>query len=178
MIIPALGFTDCVPFARALDQIRYSKPVLTTPLCTFIPRGAYASGDLPGWTYGIAQTLVNLPGPQSKVYLKKGIQYGTSVANMVSAFGELAWEELLATVKIMNAIPFARLSPATVSAGFKVFRGPLVLAAPEVACGKAYPGRAGGLRQPDAVLHVRRQRQVEGRLRLAETARTEVAATA
>jgi branched-chain amino acid transport system substrate-binding protein len=141
MIVPALGFTDCVPFARALDQIRYSKPVLTTPLCTFIPRGAYASGDLPGWTYGIAQTLVNLPGPQSKLYLKKGIQYGTSVANMVNAFGELAWEELLATVKIMNAIPFAKLSPATVTAGFKAFRGPLVLAAPEVACGKAYPGQ-------------------------------------
>ena len=38
MIIPALGFTDCVPFARALAQIRYSKPVLSTPLCTFIPK--------------------------------------------------------------------------------------------------------------------------------------------
>ena len=61
MIIPALGFTDCVPFARALEQIRYSKPVLGTPLCTFPPRSAYASGDLPSWTFGIAQTLVNLP---------------------------------------------------------------------------------------------------------------------
>jgi branched-chain amino acid transport system substrate-binding protein len=141
MIVPAIGFTDCVPFARALDQIRYAKPVLTTPLCTFIPRGAYASGDLPQWTFGIAQTLVNLPGPQSKLYLKKGLQYGTTVANMVNAFAELAWEEILATVKIMNAIPLAKLSPATVSAGFKAFRGPLVLAAPEVACGKAYPGQ-------------------------------------
>jgi hypothetical protein len=28
-----------------------------------------------------------------------------------------------------------------VTAGFKAFRGPLVLAAPEVACGKAYPGQ-------------------------------------
>ena len=82
-----------------------------------------------------------MPGPQSKLYLKKGLQYGTTVANMVNVFAEIAWEELLATMKIMNAIPFARLTPATVTAGFKAFRGPLVLAAPEIACGKAYPGQ-------------------------------------
>jgi branched-chain amino acid transport system substrate-binding protein len=140
MIIPALGFTDCVPFARALDQIRYSKPVLSTPLCTFIPKGAYAGGDLPTWTYGIAQTLVNLRSPQSSLYLKKGLQYGATVADMVNVFAELAWEELLATVKIMNKIPFNKISSATIGAGFKNFKGPLILAAPDIACGKASPG--------------------------------------
>ena len=140
MIIPALGFTDCVPFARALDQIRYSKPVLSTPLCLFIPRVAYASGDLPLWTYGIAQTLVNLSGPQSKLYLKKGLQHGTTVANMLNVFAEIAWEELLATVKVMNTIPFSKLSPATVNAALKAFKGPLVLAAPEIGCGKVSAG--------------------------------------
>jgi branched-chain amino acid transport system substrate-binding protein len=140
MIIPALGFTDCVPFARALDQIRYSKPVLSTPLCLFIPRAAYASGDLPSWTYGIAQTLVNVPGPQAKLYLKKGLQYGTTVANMLNVFAEISWEELLATVKVMNRIPFSKLTPARVSAGFKNFKGPLVLAAPEINCGKVSAG--------------------------------------
>jgi branched-chain amino acid transport system substrate-binding protein len=139
MIIPALGFTECVPFARALDQIRYAKPVLSTPLCTAIPRAAYAGGDLPKWTYGIAQTLVNLPGPQSKLFLRKGLQYGTTVNDMLWVFSEIAWEELLATVKIMNRIPYAQLTPARISAGFKAFRGPLVLAAPEVACGKVSP---------------------------------------
>ena len=140
MIIPALGFTDCVPFARALDQIHYSKPVLSTPLCTFIPPQAYASGDLPHWTYGIAQTLVNLRSPQSTLYLKKGLQYGTTVPNMLWVFAEGAWEELLATVKIANQIPLAKLSPVTMAAGFKAFRGPLVMGAPEVACGKVSPG--------------------------------------
>jgi branched-chain amino acid transport system substrate-binding protein len=140
MIIPALGFTDCVPFARALDQIHYSKPVLSTPLCTFIPKGAYAGGDLPKWTFGIAQTLVNLRSPQSTLYLKKGLQYGTTVADMVNVFAEIAWEELLATVKIANTIPFNKLSSATISAGFKTFKGPLILAAPDIACGKASPG--------------------------------------
>jgi branched-chain amino acid transport system substrate-binding protein len=140
MIIPALGFTDCVPFARALDQIHYSKPVLTTPLCTFIPKAAYAGGDLPKWTYGIAQTLVNLRSPQSTLYLKKGLQYGTTVGPMLNVFAEIAWEELLATVKVMNTIPFNKLSSATISAGFKSFKGPLILAAPDIACGKAFPG--------------------------------------
>ena len=32
---------------------------------------------------------------------------------MLWVFSEGAWEELLATVKIMNAIPYAKLTPAT-----------------------------------------------------------------
>ena len=140
MIVAALGFTTCVPFARAIDQISYSKPILSTPICTFIPRAAYAGGDIPKWTYGIAQTLVNLPGPQSKLYLKKGLQYGTNVNDMLWVFSEGAWEELLATVRLMNQIPYAKLTPARLIAEFKAFRGPLVLGPPDVACGKVSPG--------------------------------------
>jgi branched-chain amino acid transport system substrate-binding protein len=140
MIVAALGFTTCVPFARAIDQINYSKPVLSTPICTFLPRAAYADGDIPQWTYGIAQTLVNLPGPQSKLYLKKGIQYGATVNDLLWVFAEGAWEQLLATVKIMNAMPYSRISPATITAGFKAFRGPLVLGPPQIACGKVSAG--------------------------------------
>ena len=140
MIVAALGFTTCVPFARAIGQINYRKPILSTPICTFIPRAAYAGGDIPQWTYGIAQTLVNLPGPQSKLYLKKGLQYGTNVNDMLWVFSEGAWEELLATVRLMNQIPYARLTPARLIAQFKAFRGPLVLGPPDVACGKVSPG--------------------------------------
>src|SRR5262245_38618954 len=140
MIIPALGFTDCVPFARALDQIHYSKPVVSTPLCTFIPKAAYAGGDLPKWTFGIAQTLVNLPGPQSKLYLKKGIQYGAAAKDMTNVFAEISWEELLVTVKLLNQIPFARINSATIGAAFKRFPGPVALGAPFIACGKASKG--------------------------------------
>jgi branched-chain amino acid transport system substrate-binding protein len=140
MIVAALGFTTCVPFARAIDQIHYTKPVLSTPICTFLPKAAYAGGDIPKWTYGIAQTLVNLPGPQSKLYLKKGIQYGATVGDLLWVFAEGAWEQTLATVKIMNAIPFNKLTPAAIIAGFKAFRGPTVLGPPEIACGKVSPG--------------------------------------
>jgi branched-chain amino acid transport system substrate-binding protein len=101
---------------------------------------AYANGDLPKWTYGIAQTLVNLPGPQSRLYLKAGLQYGTTVHDMLWVFAEGAWEEILATVKIANQIPFAKINRTSLIAGFKAFRGPLILGAPEVACGKVQPG--------------------------------------
>ncbi len=110
MIVAALGFPTCTPFARAIDQIHYTKPILSLPICTFIPRAAYASGDIPQWTYGLVQTLVNLPGPQSKLYLKKGLQYGTNVPDMLWVFSEGVWETLLSTVKIMNTIP-SRSSP-------------------------------------------------------------------
>jgi branched-chain amino acid transport system substrate-binding protein len=136
MIVAALGFPTCTPFARAIAQINYTKPILSTPICTFIPRAAYAGGDIPQWTYGLVQTLVNLPGPQSKLYLKKGLQYGTNVQDMLWVFSAGAWETLLATVKIMNTIPYAQLTPARISAGFKAFRGPLVLGPPNVACGR------------------------------------------
>ena len=66
---------------------------MSTPICTFIPKGAYAGGDLPKWIYGIVQTLVNKPGPQSKLYLKKGLQYGTTVPDMLWVFSEGAWED-------------------------------------------------------------------------------------
>jgi branched-chain amino acid transport system substrate-binding protein len=141
MIVPALGFTDCVPFARALDQIHYTKPVLSTPLCTFIPATAYASGDLPQWVYGIAQTNVHYgPEPQAKLYLKEGLKNGATVADMVNVFAEIAWEELLVATKVMNQIPFNKLSSATIAAAVKKFPGPVPLAAPEIACGKVSKG--------------------------------------
>jgi branched-chain amino acid transport system substrate-binding protein len=141
MIVPALGFTDCVPFARALDQIHYSKPVLSTPLCTFIPAQAYAGGDLPQWVYGIAQTNVHYgPDKQAKLYLQKGLKYGAKTADMVNVFAEIAWEELLVTVKVMNSIPFNQLSPVTINAALQKFPGPVPLAAPDIACGKVSKG--------------------------------------
>ncbi len=174
MIVAALGFTTCVPFARALDQIRYSKPVMSTPICTFIPRAAYASGDLPKWTYGLVQTLVNMPGPQSKLYLKKGLQYGTNVPDMLWVFSEGAWETLLATVKIMNRIPYAQLTPARIGAGFKTFRGPLILGPPNVACGRVSAAEPAACGNQTQLLQLHGQWQVEGRRDLAEAARSEL----
>jgi branched-chain amino acid transport system substrate-binding protein len=40
---------------------------------------------------------------------------------------------------VLNQIPYARLSPVTISAQMKKFTGPLVMAAPTIACGKVDP---------------------------------------
>lgn len=141
MIVPALGFTDCVPFARALDQIHYTKPVLSTPLCTFLPAQAYAGGDLPQWIYGIAQTNVHYgPDKQAKLFLKEGIKNGAKAADMVNVFAEIAWEELLVATKVMNSIPMSQLNSASISKALKAFPGPVPLAAPDIACGKVSKG--------------------------------------
>ena len=152
----------------------YTKPILSTPICTFIPQAAYASGDIPKWTYGLVQTLVNKPGPQSKLYLKKGLQYGTTVPNMLWVFSEGAWETLLATVKIMNQIPYSKLTPARISAGFKAFRGPTILGPPNIACGKVSKAEPAACGNQTNFYNYMRQGQVEARRGLAEAARSEV----
>ena len=174
MIVAALGFPTCTPFARAIDQIDYTKPILSTPICTFIPPVAYASGDIPKWTYGLVQTLVNQPGPQSKLYLKKGLQYGTNVRDMLWVFSEGAWETLLATVKIMNAIPYSKLTPARISRGFQGLPRPDHPRPAECRLRQGVEGRAFCMRQPDELLQLHGQRQVEDRRDLAEAARSEV----
>ena len=174
MIVAALGFPTCTPFARAIDQIHYTKPILSTPICTFIPQVAYASGDIPKWTYGLVQTLVNLPGPQSKLYLKKGLQYGTNVPDMLWVFSEGAWETLLATVKIMNAIPYSKLTPATISARVQGLPRPDHPGPAEYRLRQGVEGRACCMRQPDQLLQLHGQGQVEDRRDLAEAAGSEV----
>ena len=131
------------------------------------PRRVYAGGDLPKWTFGIAQTLVNLRSPQSTLYLKKGLQYGTKVGTMLKVFAELAWEDDAGDREDHEHDPVQRISSATISAGFKNFKGPLILAAPRHRLRQGIAGRAGRLRKRDAVLQLPRPGEVESRLGLA-----------
>ena len=175
MIVASLGFTDCVPFARALEQIHYSKPVLTPPLCTFLPGVAYASGDLPKWTYGIAQVNVHYgPDKEAKLYLKKGTQYGANAQDMTNVFAEIAWEELLVTAKIMNAIPFNKITSTTIARGLQGVpgAGPAGSAGHRVRQGGSEG--AGRLRQRDPVLQLPRQGHLEARVDLAQAAGSQV----
>ena len=133
MIVAALGFPTCVPFARALDQIRYSKPVMSTPICTFIPepRTRRRSAEV---VYGIVQTLVNKPGPQSSLYLKKGLQYGTTVPDMLWVFSE-APGDAARDREDHECDPVPKLTPRESAPGSRP-SGPTILGPPNVACGK------------------------------------------
>ena len=104
-----------------------------------------------------------------KAYLQKGLKYGAPWRTCESVFAQIAWEEMLAAVKVMNSIPFNKITAATIAAGFKKFPGPLVMGRRRSRVGRS-TGRAGGLRKPDEVLRLSRQGEVEAGLRLVEAA--------
>ena len=141
MIVPALGFTDCVPFARALDQIHYTKPVLSTPLCTFIPGVAYAGGDLPAVDLRDRADERPLRSRQGGQALPQG---GHQVRREGGGHDERLRGDRLGRAprdgQGDELDPVNKLSAATISAGLKKFPGPVPLAAPNIACGKVSPG--------------------------------------
>jgi len=56
---------------------------------------------------------------------------------------------MLTLAKWMNTIGYAKLSPTTIAAQAKSFRGPLLFGPPEVVCGK-YPSAPGVCADGDA----------------------------
>jgi branched-chain amino acid transport system substrate-binding protein len=142
LVVASCNFGDCALLAKGLAAIGSTKPVLTPPLVTFIPPAAFPGGDFPKWDVGIAQSfLFDQSDPQIIAFTKKATQYGVSSADVRDVFGQLSWTTLLAIAKIMNQIPYNKITSATITAGFKNFRGPLVMASPHVACGKIDPSQ-------------------------------------
>jgi branched-chain amino acid transport system substrate-binding protein len=142
LIVASCNFGDCALLAKGLDQIHSTKPVLTPPLVTFIPPAAFPGGEYPKWDVGIAQSfLFDQSDPEIVAFTRKGNQYGLSKTDQRDVFAQLSWTTLLAAVKVMNRIPYNKLTSAAINQGFKTFRGPLVMGAPEVACGKVDPSQ-------------------------------------
>jgi len=140
LIVASCNFSDCALLAKGLQQIGSKKPVLTPPLVTFIPPSQFPGGDYPNWDVGVAQAFILDPSdPEIVAFAKKGNQYGLSKADQKDAFAQLSWTTVLAVAKIMNTIPFAKLTSAAINNGMKSFKGPLVMASPHVACGKIDP---------------------------------------
>jgi branched-chain amino acid transport system substrate-binding protein len=137
IIVASCGFVDCPQFAKALAQIGSTKPVVTPPLITFLPPQAFPGGDYPKWDVGVAQSFTKDPSDaQIKLYLKKAAQYGAAAADVQSVFAELAWTQMLAAVRVLNTIPYNKINAATIAAAMKKFKGPLVMGAPTISCGK------------------------------------------
>ncbi len=144
LINASCNFGDCALLAKGLAAIGSKKPVLTPPLAIFIPPAAYPGGDFPKWDVGIAQSfLFDTKDPQIALFKSKAKQYGVSDADLTDVFGQLAWSTLLEVVKVMNTVPYKTLTgpkgSAAIAAGMRAFRGPLIMGAPVVACGKIDP---------------------------------------
>jgi branched-chain amino acid transport system substrate-binding protein len=136
VVVASCNFGDCALLAKGLAAIGSKKPVVTPPLAIFIPFPAYPGGDFPHWDVGVAQSFLFDPSdPEIKLFTKKAAQYGLSAADQKDVFAELSWTTMLAITKIMNTIPYAKLNSAAITAGFRSFRGPLVMGAPDVGCG-------------------------------------------
>jgi branched-chain amino acid transport system substrate-binding protein len=140
LINASCNFGDCALLAKGLAAIGSNKPVLTPPLAIFIPPVAYPGGHFPRWDVGIAQSFYFDPSdPQIKLFKKKASQYGVPAANQAEVFGQLAWSTLIEMAKVLNAIPYAKLTgaqgSAAITAGIKAFKGPLIMGAPVVGCG-------------------------------------------
>jgi branched-chain amino acid transport system substrate-binding protein len=137
VVVPMTDAAGCVNLAKALKQIGSSKPVVSNPLC-LSPQVAQGLGDLPvGWVFGIAQILPSDPtAPDAKMYQTTSTKYGLKKADTGNPFAALGWDEILISAKLMNSVGADKISPDTMSAALKGFKGPLIMGAPTVQCGK------------------------------------------
>ncbi|MGH9210522.1 MAG: ABC transporter substrate-binding protein [Acidimicrobiales bacterium] len=136
VVVPMTDAAGCSNLANALEQIGAAQPVVSNPLCLAPPVAEALGGDLPQWTYGIAQSL---PGDQraedSAAYLETSAQYGLSPEDSGSPFAALSWAEILTVTRFMNAAGADSITPESMAEQAQAFEGPLIMGAPSVDCG-------------------------------------------
>lgn len=136
MVIPYSDASGCVNQAKALKQlgITDSKKIVSAPLCLNPDVAAGLGGDFPLWTYSIASSLYGDPTDKSMaVYMKLADQYKIKAAPdpwVIVSFGVV-----MSTAKILNQVGPDASSDEILKAA-RDFKGPVVLGAPELQCGK------------------------------------------
>jgi branched-chain amino acid transport system substrate-binding protein len=137
MVVPIGQGQGCVGIAKALKQLGVTKPIVATPVCLSGDVAQGLGGDLPSWTYGIAQTLPSdASAADGKAYLEASATTGLAATDAHQVFAGLAWSEILTYAKVFTAIGADKVSPQTVTAALQQFTGPVIMGAPEVKCGK------------------------------------------
>jgi branched-chain amino acid transport system substrate-binding protein len=137
VIVPLSIGAGCVGIAKALKQLGVRKPVVSTPICLTPDVAQGLGGDLPAWTYGIAQTLPNDPtAADSKAFLAASAQVGLGADDAGRVFAPVAWTTILTYAKMFNTIGADKVSATTVPPALQAFHGPVIMGAPEVTCGK------------------------------------------
>jgi branched-chain amino acid transport system substrate-binding protein len=137
VIVPISIGAGCVGIAKALKQLGVRKPVVSTPICLTPDVAQGLGGDLPAWTYGIAQTLPNdATAADSKAFLEASAQVGLGADDAGRVFAPVAWTTILTYAKMFNSIGADKVSATTVPPALQAFHGPVIMGAPEVTCGK------------------------------------------
>ena len=137
MVIPYSDTAGCVNLAKSLKTLGITDPkkIVSAPLCL---NGQVISGlgDWPHWTYAIASSLFGDPtDPGMPPYMAVAKKYSTP-ANAPDPWNIVNFGQMLTTIKIMNEVGYASLSPSAILAKAKAFTGPQALGAPSLACGK------------------------------------------
>ena len=137
MVIPYSDTAGCVNLAKSLKTLGITDPkkIVSAPLCL---NGQVISGlgDWPHWTYAIASSLFGDPtDPGMPPYEAVAKKYSTP-ANAPDPWNIVNFGQMLTTIKIMNEVGYANLSPSAILAKAKAFTGPQALGAPSLACGK------------------------------------------
>lgn len=137
MIVPISAGQGCVGVAKALKQLGSTKPVVSTPVCLSPDVAQGLGGDLPEWTYGVAQTLpADSKAPDVQAYLKASASAGLKEEDQGKVWAATSWSTVLAYAKVMNEVGGDKVTPETVGAQLAKFQGPVVMGAPKVECGK------------------------------------------
>jgi branched-chain amino acid transport system substrate-binding protein len=137
LVIPYTDAAGCVNLAKSLQTLGINDPkkILSAPLC-LNGQVIKGFGDFPHWTYSIASSLFGDPtDPGMPAYEAAAKKYSTP-ANAPDPWNIVDFGQLLTTIKIMNEVGYAGLSPSAILAKAKAFTGPQALGAPALACGK------------------------------------------
>jgi branched-chain amino acid transport system substrate-binding protein len=144
LVIPYSDSSGCVNLAKGLKQlgITDTKKILSAPLCLNGQVAAGLGGDFPIWTYAIASSLFGDPtDPGMPAYMKVMGKYGTP-AVAPDPWTIVTFGQVLTTARFLNEIGYGKITPQSVLAKAKAFKGPVALGAPALQCGK-YPSAPG-----------------------------------
>ena len=110
---------------------------MTAPLC-LNSQVIDALGDWPLWTYAIASSLYGDPTDKGMPAYQAVIKRYKAEKNAPDPWHIVAFGQLLTTVRFLNEADAGKagITPKTVLARAKAFKGPLALGSPKLQCGK------------------------------------------
>jgi branched-chain amino acid transport system substrate-binding protein len=139
LVIPYSDAAGCVNLSKSLTTLGITDPkrIVSAPLCLngLVTAGL---GDFPHWTYSIASSFFGDPtDPGMPAYEAVAKKYSTP-ANEADPWNIIDFGQMLTTIKVLNEVGYANLSPSAILTKAKAFTGPQALGAPSLDCEK-YP---------------------------------------
>ena len=137
LVIPYSDAAGCVNLAKSLTTLGITDPkkILSAPLC-LNGQVIQGLGDFPHWTYSIASSLFGDPTDPGMPAYEAAAKTFSTPANESDPWNIVNFGQTLTTIKIMNEVGYANLSPSAILAKAKAFTGPQALGAPALDCGK------------------------------------------